>query len=305
MAPKIPAQRLFTPRQNKSCMDSLSAYTIRYDRHMTTYMTVQKASFFLREDTRKWQPCFTAVLQDTLSGHGFWTMAVLRTAPANSSTHTSRNTTAGENRVHLPAEQNWVFSERAWGLEHDPWKSITEQLTPLAAFPGTIFYRKSTQLRSWLCLVSASAILSYVFLSIYIYFKSQSQHKNSASLYLGWSSFQHFSRRTEVGADLCSLCSDPSSAAQTPACNTRGSMPREGAPFGIHHMISCCLLFCSAFTTTHRTAETLVIFTYSFCMVSQWNKHMELPAGLYHFDWEENSKPVVGGPIVTGQNTTT
>lgn len=153
-------------------------------------------------------------------------------------------------------------------MKHDPWKSITEQLTPLAAFPGTIFYRKSMQLRSWLCLVSMSAILSYVFLSIYIYIFTYIK-ESSASLYLGWSSSQHFSRHTEVGADLCSLCSDPSSAAQTPACNTRGSMPREGAPFGIHHMISCRLLFCSAFTTTHRTAETLVIFTYSFHTVSQ------------------------------------
>lgn len=174
--------------------------------HITTYMILQKESFFLREDTCRWQTCLTAVLQDTLSGCGFWTMAVLHNSPADRPLTTQETEPLADTERICQQSKHWVFCGRAQGLEHDPWNPITEQLTPWAAFPGTIIHSKSMQAK---ILLMPSPHISYLHLciSLHFYFKSHSPHSNSASFHSGWSSFfQPFSRQTVVDAvDALSL----------------------------------------------------------------------------------------------------
>lgn len=146
-------------------------------------MTLQKESFFLSEDTCRWQTCFTAVLQDAFSGYGFWTMAVIHNAQANSSTHTSRKRIAREHRMHLPAagQNSQSFLNRPEGWSIVLGNPSLRSWTPLAAPPvPSCTVRAGMQLKSLLYLVQISAILSYVFRSIFL---SQSQLSNSASLY--------------------------------------------------------------------------------------------------------------------------
>lgn len=146
-----------------------------------------------------------------------------------------------------------VFPEKTWRLEHGPWKSITEELTP-SSTPGYDFYGNKRHVVKIFAMPSPySAILSYVFLP---FIPESTLHPFT----FGCSSFfQHFPSCIEVGADP--PCSDPWSAAQAPsACDIGGSVPREGAPFSAYHMVSCSPLFCPtllSFCHSLRTAESL------------------------------------------------
>lgn len=136
---------------------------------MTTYMTLQKESLFRREDTRRWQTCFTAVLQDRSSGCGFWTMAVLDNA------HTSRETTARERWIHLPAvgqnSQSSLKRPEGWSvvLDKPPLKLIPLAAPPLPSSPVKI-------------LAMPSPHFSHPLLHIHLFFSSHSHLSNSAPL---------------------------------------------------------------------------------------------------------------------------
>lgn len=126
------------------------------------------------------------------------------------------------------------------------WKDLTVGAWSLTSHHQEVNSASSTPcyhlllLRSWLCLVQVSAILCYIFLSFFhptVNFTTQHP-------------FQHFPKCAEVGKFL--PCSLP--MRWEAACQEKVHLPVHNTWF---FALSSSALLCSAFVTTHRTAETL------------------------------------------------
>lgn len=227
-------------------------------------MTLQKESFFLSEDTCRWQTCFTAVLQDAFSGYGLWTMAAIHNAQANSSTHTSRKRIAREHRMHLPAagQNSQSFLNRPEGWSIVLGNPSLRSWTPLAAPPGTILYSKSRHAVKIFAIPSPDFSHPQLCIPLHFFYPRvnlATQHPFT----FGWSSFfQHFTRCTEVVTDsrlLSPLILQVQQRLLLPviaeaACQEKVHLPVHTTWF---LTLPSSALLRSAFVTINRPAETL------------------------------------------------